>query len=127
MVATNKFYVLLSEEIICQYCELSERAESSKEGLDEKGKKDFKEAEFFFNNLYQKGAEAAVEVINKINGLMAEYLDTKVNPEDEKANLIYRSNFLEEKFKDKFNDISEAIGNLLNSEQGIFKVLWSAT
>ncbi len=114
MVATNKFYVLLSEEIICQYCELSERAESSKEGLDEKGKKAFKEAEFFFNNLYQKGTEATVEVINKINGLMAEYLDTKVNPEDEKA-------------KDKFNDISEAIGNLLNSEQGIFKVLWSAT
>lgn len=73
-----------------------------------------KEAEFFFDSMYQKGAEGAAEIIKKVNVLMAEYLDTKVNPEDEKA-------------KEKFNNISEAIGNLLNSEQGMFKVLQSAT
>ena len=68
----------------------------------------------FFSSLYKKGAERTAEIIDKLNAEMAEHLDTKINPEDEKA-------------KDKFTELSEALGNLLNSEQGLFQVQQSAT
>ena len=72
-IAANKFYVLLSEEIIAQYCQLNEKKE-----LDEKEKWSFKEAQEFFMKMYDKGAHAATEIIDRINQRMAEYLDTKI-------------------------------------------------
>ena len=63
----------------------------------------------FFSSLHKKGAEKAADIIDKINAEMAEYLDTKINPEDDKN-------------KEKFNELSEGLGNLLNSEQTFFQV-----
>ena len=100
--------MLLSEEIISQYCEWVEKGEAIKYEFKElTDKKNFNEVEIFFSSLYKKGAERTAEIIDRLNAEMAEHLDTKINPEDEKA-------------KDKFTELSEALGNLLNSEQGLF-------
>ena len=108
IVAANKFYVLLSEEIISQYCEWVDKGEATKyEFKEQVDKKNFAEAEMFFSSLHKKGAEKAADIIDKINAEMAEYLDTKINPEDDKN-------------KEKFNELSEGLGNLLNSEQTFF-------
>jgi len=108
IVAANKFYILLSEEIISHYCEWVDKGDADKyEFKEQADKKNFNEAEMFFSSLYKKGADRTAEIIDKLNAEMAVYLDTKINPEDEKA-------------KDKFNELSEALGNLLNSEQGLF-------
>jgi hypothetical protein len=111
IVAANKFYVLLSEEIISSYCEWVDKGEAEKyEFKEQADRKNFAEAEMFFSSLFKKGADKTAELIDKINVEMADYLDNKINPEDEKA-------------KEKFKEISEALANLLNSEQGLFSIL----
>ena len=108
IAAANKFYVLFSEEIISQYCKWADKGEATNyEFKEQVDKKNFAQAEIFFSSLHKKGAENAADIIDKINAEMAEYLDTKINREDDKA-------------KDKFNELSEALGNLLNSEQTFF-------
>jgi hypothetical protein len=51
---------------------------NEKKELDEKEKWNFKEAQEFFMKMYDKGAHAATEIIDRINQKMAEYLDTKI-------------------------------------------------
>jgi hypothetical protein len=114
MVTTNKFLILISEEIISQYCQLNDASDSNKkESLSEQELKILSETEPFLVKIYEQLGQITTEIIVRLNSEMTEYID-KIDSKNEKA-------------KEEFNKISEELANILNQQCGFFYILQIAS